>query len=1164
MAGEMAVQAAEPDVPLEHALRAGKLMPPRLDRSALRRRRLLDLLHDHLEKRVTAVVAPAGYGKTTLLAQFVEEVDALTCWCTLDEHDRDAVALMVSLVAAVARRVPGFGARVRASLATQLPGSDDERLRAAVGLFLSELEEVRDFLVLVVDDCHAIGGSEAGNAVLSLLAEGLPGHCHLILAGRSVADVAAIPKLVRQRQAARLTEALLRLTPEETETLLSVSGISSAAGAPAEAVYAQTQGWPIAVTLLAAHAAESGADLSGDHDRPPGSDSPPLPLQVRDELFAYLAGEVLAHQPPMLQTLLLSASVLPCFQAERCAALTGRPVEEVQRLLAAALARNLFLTRLEAPLPGEGREVGRLSLHEEGRAGGMPLPPGEAGSRAPEWPDGPALPEIYRFHDLFRAFLLETLRAQQPVRYRWLERRASQLAEAAGDLAGAVAHALAGRHFARAARLIERAAPECRATGRWATLRHWLACLPERTLDARPQLLVEKARVIGPATGGLPILQALLDRAERLLPGGATIDLLLLRAQLIRQEGRYQEAEALARRALNLLVAVGHGDTSPLAAEISLSLATCAHRLGRFAEARVLYERASVSASPSHCALAHDGIALAELMLGRLEVALAHFRRAKEAWLSLGNEMMLARTLNNLGLAQHYLGDYSAAAQSFEEALRLARRCRLPHVESCVLLSLGDLELDRGAVEAAAARYQCGLALAETLPNAYLVRYATGALGQVARLRGELDRAEILARQAVHEARACGSRHEEGAYLRMLALVRLERGEIEAARQALEAATGLLAACGARRELAQARFTRAQVALAAGRELEAVRALGALEALLAELGYHGFLLGEARRAMHVLDFAAARVPGARLAALRAAARQPLEAGERALASPAPEPARASTAAEAVPGPEARDEELPRLEVWSFGHSRVRCLPPRGRPREPNWRTGKCKELLFYLLCHPGWQRRQRIALHLWPDATPEQARSGFHANSHRLRRELFDQIIEEHRGCYRLNPRVRYWFDAEEFERCCRRLAGGGADSIEAAHEAVRLYQGPFLDDLAPDWAEPARQRFEALYLEAVLHLARHYAAQGDYERAIEVLEEALEIDPAFEPVHELLVECRSGAGMPAAALHHLHTYAATLGGELDEEAGRRAHELHRRLLRDAGAAALPRFVTAR
>ncbi len=1149
MAGERAVQEMGPNGPAERALHAGKLTPPRLDRSALQRRRLLDFLHDHLEKRVTAVVAPAGYGKTTLLAQFAQEVDALVCWCTLDEHDRDAVTLMASLVEAVARRVPGFGARVRASLATQLPGSDDERLRAAVGLFLAELEEVRDFLVLVVDDCHTLAGSEASNAVLSLLAEGLPGHCHLILAGRSVVDIAALPRLVRQRQASRLTEALLRLTPEETRALFSAAGVPETASVPAEVVHAQTHGWPIAVTLLAAHAVESGAGLSGSDARPPADGSVPLPPQVRDELFAYLAGEVLAHQPPVLQTLLLSASVLPCFEAERCAALAGRPVEEVRRLLAVALARNLFLSRLEAPLPGESRTLGQPSTPGEG----VPPLPGEGMLPAFERPESPALPEIYRFHDLFREFLLATLRAQQPARYRWLERRASQLAEAAGDLAGAVAHALAGRHFARAARLIERAAPECHRTGRWATLRHWLSCLPERTLDARPQLLVEKARVIGPAAGAGPLVQALLDRAERLLPGGATIDLLLLRSRWIRQEGRYEEAEGLARRAREQLSAAGGAATSELVADVHLNLAICAYRFGRFAEARALYEQAGSVPSPLYRGLAHDGIALAEIDLGRLETALAHLWRAKEAWLSLGNEMMLARTLNNLGLAQHYLGDYAAAAQSFEEALRLAQRCRLPHVESCVLLSLGDLELDRGALEAAAARYERGLAIAEMLPNAYLARYATAALGQVARLRGDLDRAEILARQAVHEARACSSRHEEGAYLRVLALVRLERGELEEAQRALEAATGLLAACGARKELAQARFARAQVALAAGREPQAARELGALEPLLAELGYHGFLLGDARRAMHVLDFAAARGSGTRLAALRTAARQPIELGERSDAPPAPERA-AATASDEAPEPVPPDAALPRLEVWSFGRSHVRCLPPHGRPREPNWRTGKCKELLFYLLCHPGWQRRQRIALHLWPDATPEQARSGFHANSHRLRRELFDQIIEEHRGCYRLNPRVRYWFDAEEFERCCRRLAGDGAEAVEAAREAIRLYQGPFLDDLAPDWAEPARQRFEALYLEAVLHLARHYAAQGDYERAIEVLEEALEIDPAFEPVHELLIECRSGAGMPAAALHHLHAYAATLDSDLDEAASRRARELQRRLVYDAAA----------
>src|SRR5687767_15087900 len=130
-------QEAPPRLPPAPATR---FVPPRLAPAAsVVRPRLLEALHAGLPRRATVVMAPAGYGKTTLLAQFAAEVDALACWCELDEGDRDARVLLSDLVAAIAQRLPGFGERVLEAL----PGGDDPAaaLRAATGLFIAELQE---------------------------------------------------------------------------------------------------------------------------------------------------------------------------------------------------------------------------------------------------------------------------------------------------------------------------------------------------------------------------------------------------------------------------------------------------------------------------------------------------------------------------------------------------------------------------------------------------------------------------------------------------------------------------------------------------------------------------------------------------------------------------------------------------------------------------------------------------------------------------------------------------------------------------------------------------------------------------------------------------------------------------------------------------------------
>ena len=103
------------------------------------------------------LTAPAGYGKTTLLAQFAGEVDALTCWCTLDDADRDPRTLLTYLVAAIRRHLPGFGRRVLAVLEAGEETNDDQFLRAAVGLLVTALHEVQDYLLLILDDCQVPG-----------------------------------------------------------------------------------------------------------------------------------------------------------------------------------------------------------------------------------------------------------------------------------------------------------------------------------------------------------------------------------------------------------------------------------------------------------------------------------------------------------------------------------------------------------------------------------------------------------------------------------------------------------------------------------------------------------------------------------------------------------------------------------------------------------------------------------------------------------------------------------------------------------------------------------------------------------------------------------------------------------------------------------------------
>jgi two-component SAPR family response regulator len=235
------------------------------------------------------------------------------------------------------------------------------------------------------------------------------------------------------------------------------------------------------------------------------------------------------------------------------------------------------------------------------------------------------------------------------------------------------------------------------------------------------------------------------------------------------------------------------------------------------------------------------------------------------------------------------------------------------------------------------------------------------------------------------------------------------------------------------------------------------------------------------------------------------------------------------------------QPLPTLEAFALGTSEVRV---DGRTiGAVEWRRRKSKELFFYMLCHPGWQRREQIVTDVWPEASKAGARSAFHTNAHYLRRSLHPDVLEMQEGRYRLNPAARCWLDADTFERLCD--ADGSKDGAGSAgttkktkrarlSEAVALYRGAFLEDLGPEWAEERRRHLETAYLQALIELGHEQVRYGAYDVAVRLAERALEIDPYLDTAHEVVMLAQMAAGQAAAALHHYTCHAERLRRELN------------------------------
>lgn len=318
-----------------------KLMAPRPLAAWVHRTRLLARLSDSPQARLVLVAAPAGFGKSTLVAQWLLETSSAQCpardalaqpatfaWLTLDEHDQDTLSFLSYMVGAIELVAPG-------ALSATLDLLNDAAAPPPYLLLqamLVDLSALTTRLTLVLDDYHLIVAEPLHQAVAYLLRH-LPAHCRLVIISR--ADPALpLARLRAERQIAELRATDLRFTPEETDALLTrLTGVSPGADQVA-ALQQQTEGWAIALQLAAKASASTASGGIAAATR---------------QIAEYLADEVLAQQPPEAQRALLALAIPDRFCARLCAALLDLPTTPIagEHCLDQLVRANLFLIPLD-------------------------------------------------------------------------------------------------------------------------------------------------------------------------------------------------------------------------------------------------------------------------------------------------------------------------------------------------------------------------------------------------------------------------------------------------------------------------------------------------------------------------------------------------------------------------------------------------------------------------------------------------------------------------------------------------------------------------------------------------------------------------------------------------------------------------------------------------
>src|SRR5215217_4930376 len=435
---------------------ATKLFVPPTQPKVVVRPRLIEHLDEGLDRKVTLISAPAGFGKTTLLGEWVAGCGRAAAWLSLEERDNDPTRFLTYLVAALQTIAPNMGEGVQGALQSPQPPPAEAMLTA----LLNEIITLPDDFVLVLDDYHAIDARAVDDA-LTFLLEHLPPGMHLAIATR---EDPSLP-LARLRARGQLTEVRasdLRFTISETaEFLREMMGLDLSAE-EIDALETRTEGW-IAGLQLAALSMRGREDVPGFIRAFAGDNR---------YILDYLVEEVLQRQPERIRSFLLQTSILERLSGPLCDAVTGQ--EEGNARLEALERGNFFVVPLDDKR---------------------------------HW---------YRYHHLFAEVLSAHLMAEQPDLVPALHRRASEWYEHNGSRADAIQHALAAEDFERAADLIEPAVPAMRRSRREATLLGWLRALPDELVRFRPVLSVGYASALL-SSGELEGVEARLRDAERWL-----------------------------------------------------------------------------------------------------------------------------------------------------------------------------------------------------------------------------------------------------------------------------------------------------------------------------------------------------------------------------------------------------------------------------------------------------------------------------------------------------------------------------------------------------------------------------------------------------------------------------------------------------------------------
>ena len=445
--------------PAHESLLQTKLHPPQLSRSLIARPRLLEQLQSPTS--LVLVIAPAGYGKTTLVSSWLETVSLPSVWLAIDESDNELATFAQYLIAAIQSRFPGVGARTLKLLSS----SATPRVETVSHSLLNELSELNQEFILVLDDYQFIH-SGAIHRLLTEILRHPPSALHLVVSARN--DPALpLPGLRARGLVTELRAHDLSFSLDEATDFLRNAMKLDLSDEEIAVLKNNTEGWAASLRLAAIYYRQAGG---------PGLSAADLRRDNR-YLVDYMVEQILAFIPAGVRDFLFRTSILDQLCAPLCDGIMGFDAEA-----------------------GKSQQI--LRWLEDLELFTLPV------ARQPGW---------FRYHHLFRQFLAHELTvASSPPEIARLHLRASAWFEEQGALNKAIMHAFAADDPSAAKAIFARHRRDLTNADDWYAVQRLLKLYPREVIDHDPELLLAEAMVLLFQTQHRLVAEA-LDRAETVI-----------------------------------------------------------------------------------------------------------------------------------------------------------------------------------------------------------------------------------------------------------------------------------------------------------------------------------------------------------------------------------------------------------------------------------------------------------------------------------------------------------------------------------------------------------------------------------------------------------------------------------------------------------------------